>query len=85
MQALHLRRLSMPGYELIFISMSRGYGWHCLLCREYSTAGNPPNTVGQARREGALHLRQVHEVATSEEDRFRVASYNELFSLRVFG
>ena len=75
----------MPGYELIYISMSRGYGWHCLVGGEYSTAGNPPKAVSQARREGALHMKQVHGVRVSEEERFRVASYDELFSLRVFG
>ncbi len=76
----------MPGYELIFISMSRGYGWHCLIGGEYSTAGNPPKTASQARREGAEHVRQVHIVRDpGDEERLRVATYNELFSLRLFG
>ena len=76
----------MPGYELIFISMSRGYGWHCLLGEEYSTAGNPPKTVAQARREATSHLSQVHGIGDpGKEERLRVASHNELFNLRVFG
>ena len=76
----------MPGYELIFISMSRGYGWHCLTGGEYSTAGNPPTTIVQARREALEHLRQVHGVQSpGAEDQLRVATHRELFNLRVFG
>jgi len=76
----------MPGYEIVFISMSRGYGWHCVIGDEYSTAGNPPKTVAQARREGAEHVRQAHGVREpGKEERQRVASHNELVSLRVFG
>jgi len=80
------RRGSMPGYELVFISMSRGYGWHCLIGGEYSTAGNPPKTVSQARQEGVEHVRQVHGVRNPQwEERMRVASHAELFEARAFG
>ena len=75
----------MADYELVLISMGHGFAWHCLVCGEYSPKKNPPRTVSRARREAAVHLRQAHGVASPSEGAMRVASYNELFSLRVFG
>ncbi len=52
----------MPGYALLLISMSLGFGWHRLIEGEYSTARSPPKTAARAQREGAVHVRLLHGI-----------------------